>query len=189
MIMSNKVKIIIISVIVLVVLGIIILVVNDSSYGNDSGSDSTTGVIDSIENEDTSPKDSEEIDEVEYVINLTKKEQNMLLKLAFAEAGNQDVNGKALVMLVVLNRVESDKFPDNIYDVIHAKNQFSVVASGAYANATKSDQGCLEALELVMSGYDISEGATYFESIKSYDSWHYRNLEFLFEHGDHWFYK
>ena len=124
----------------------------------------------------------------EYAIPISTEDRNKLCKLAFAEAGNQDVDGKALVMLVVLNRVESDKFPDSISEVIFARNQFSVTTNGMYDNAPTDDPGCLEALDLVMQGYDISQGATYFESYKSYDSWHYKNLNFLFEHGDHWFY-
>lgn len=131
---------------------------------------------------------SEPISEPSVVVEISEADQILLLKLAFAEAGNQDVDGKALVMLVVLNRVKSDEFPDTIYEVIHAKRQFSPVTNGAFDAATTSDPGCLEALELVMQGYDISQGATYFESMKSEDSWHYKNLNFLFEHGDHWFY-
>ena len=121
-------------------------------------------------------------------VKLTNREQEILLKVAYAEALNQDVEGKALVMLTILNRVNSDKFPDSIEEVVLAQNQFTTVSNGAYARARIDDPGCLKALELVKSGYDSSQGATYFESIKSYDSWHYQNLNFLFEHGGHWFY-
>ena len=121
-------------------------------------------------------------------VKLTNREQEILLKVAYAEALNQDVEGKALVMLTILNRVNSDKFPNSIEEVVLAQNQFTTVSNGAYARARIDDPGCLEALELVKSGYDSSQGATYFESIKSYDSWHYQNLNFLFEHGGHWFY-
>ena len=44
--------------------------------------------------------------------------------LVEAEAGNQDELGKRLVVDVVLNRLDSNEFPDNIYDVINQKNQF-----------------------------------------------------------------
>ena len=148
-----------------------------------SDDDSITESSNEIE---STPEESTNIRE--YAIPISTEDQNKLCKLAFAEAGNQDVDGKALVMLVVLNRVESDKFPDSISEVIFARNQFSVTTNGMYENAPNDDPGCLEALELVMQGYDISQGATYFESVKSYDSWHYKNLNFLFEHGDHWFY-
>ena len=42
-----------------------------------------------------------------------------------SEALNQDVEGKALVMLTILNRVNSDKFPNSIEEVVLAQNQFT----------------------------------------------------------------
>ena len=36
-----------------------------------------------------------------------------------AEAGNQGLTGKRLVCDVILNRVDSKDFPDNIFDVIN----------------------------------------------------------------------
>lgn len=47
-----------------------------------------------------------------------------------SEAGNQGLIGKKLVVDVVLNRVDSPDFPDNITDVIMQRNQFSVVGDG-----------------------------------------------------------
>lgn len=47
-----------------------------------------------------------------------------------AEAGNQGYKGKRLVARVVLNRVESQLFPDDIVSVINAAHQFEVVSNG-----------------------------------------------------------
>ena len=58
-----------------------------------------------------------------------------LAQLVEAEAGNQSFEGKCLVVDVVLNRVESDEFPDNIHDVIFQKGQFSVTWNGAFEKA------------------------------------------------------
>lgn len=112
----------------------------------------------------------------------------ILLKIAMAEAEGESVEGKALVMLVVLNRAWSDTFPNTIYDVVFQKNQFSVTVSGGRYWTTTPNEECYEALELVRSGWDESLGAFYFESCKG-DSWHSRNLEYLFEEGNHKFYK
>lgn len=120
-------------------------------------------------------------------LNLSKKEKSLIVKLAFAEAGNQDTKGKALVMLVVLNRVKDKRFPDTIHDVIYQKRQFSPVSSRKW-NSFKPDKDCYKALELIDNGYDESEGALYFES-KSKSTWHRDNLEFLFKHQAHYFYK
>lgn len=112
----------------------------------------------------------------------------LLAKIAMAEAEGEDVEGKALVILVVLNRVWTDEFPGTIHDVIYQKNQFSPIANGRFDRVEPDDE-CYEALEMVMSGWDESDGALYFESEKSADNWHSRHLKYLFTHGGHRFYK
>lgn len=110
-----------------------------------------------------------------------------LTKLAMAEAESEDTEGKALVMLVVLNRVWSDEFPDTIEDVIFQEGQFSPISNGRY-DEVEPDEDCYRALQLIQTGWDKSRGATYFES-KSDSTWHSENLTFLFKHGKHYFYK
>lgn len=115
------------------------------------------------------------------------EDAELLCKIAMAEAGNQDTEGKALVMLVVLNRAWGDnEFPDTIRDVIYQPRQFSPVLEGKFEDVVP-DKDCWEALELVETGWDESQGALYFES-KSDSTWHEDNLKFLFKHGDHYFY-
>lgn len=116
------------------------------------------------------------------------EDSEILLKIAMAEAEGEGVEGKALVMLVVLNRVWSDDFPGTISEVVFQKNQFSPTAEGGRYWTTKPDRECYEALELIEGGWDESRGALYFESCER-DSWHSRNLEFIFQHGNHRFYK
>ena len=47
-----------------------------------------------------------------------------------AEAGNQGLKGKRLVCAVILNRVDSDDFPNTVEEVINQPRQFSVVSDG-----------------------------------------------------------
>lgn len=75
----------------------------------------------------------------------------ILAKIAMAEAEGEDTEGKALVMLVALNRVWDDSFPDTIEEVVMQENQFSPVANGRY-DRVEPDGDCLDALELVMDG-------------------------------------
>lgn len=70
------------------------------------------------------------------------EDERMLAKIAMAEAEGESVEGKALVILVVLNRVWSDEFPDSIEEVIFQKNQFSPVAEGGRYWTTEPDAGC-----------------------------------------------
>lgn len=121
------------------------------------------------------------------------EESYLLEKIAMAEAEGEGVEGKALVMLVVLNRVWSDRFPDTIKEVIYQRTgnggwQFSPLQEGGRWYTTEPDQECQEALELIqIEKWDESLGALYFESASKSD-WHRENLEFLFQHGNHYFY-
>ena len=121
-----------------------------------------------------------------YSYDWDAEESYLLCKIAMAEAGNQDTEGKALVMLVVLNRVWVDEFPNSIEDVIYQPRQFSPVLEGTF-DSVEPDEDCWDALEMVMSGWDESQGALYFES-KSNSTWYEDNLKFLFKHQDHYFY-
>lgn len=118
---------------------------------------------------------------------LRKDDDYMLLKIAMAEAEGEDTIGKALVIRTVLNRVQSDNFPDTIKDVIFQENQFTPIRNGRYDKVTPNDD-CYIALEMVENGWDESDGALYFERTTSKDTWHSKNLTKLFTHGNHTFY-
>ena len=93
-----------------------------------------------------------------------KDDSYLLCKIAMAEAESEGVKGNALVMLVVLNRVWSNEFPDTIEEVIFQKNQFSPVANGRY-DAVEPDEECYEALKLIqVDHWNESQDALYFES-------------------------
>lgn len=122
-----------------------------------------------------------------YAYNFDAYEKELLCKIAMAEAENQDTKGKALVMLIVLNRVWRDnEFSNTIKDVIYQPRQFSPILEGKF-EGIEPDKDCWKALDLVMSGWDESQGALYFES-KCESTWHKNNLKFLFKYGDHFFY-
>ncbi len=121
-------------------------------------------------------------------MDLDSTDAYMLAKIAMAEAESEDTEGKALVILVVLNRVLDNKFPNTVREVIFQKGQFSPVSNGRYYKV-KPNEDCYRALQLIqVSGWNKSKDAIYFES-KSDSTWHSENLTFLFKHGKHYFYK
>ena len=86
----------------------------------------------------------EQIAEEEYQADL-----ELLACLVYAEAGIEDLHGKRLVVDVVLNRVDSPDYPDNIRDVIFEKNQFSTVTDGALDRAYRDvTQECYDTVAL-----------------------------------------
>lgn len=116
------------------------------------------------------------------------EDAEILLQIAMAEAEGEGVEGKAYVMMVVLNRVWSDGFPGTIEKVVFEEGQFTPVKDGGrYWNVTP-DQECYEAYEMVLHGWDESEGALYF-CTSGGSSWVEENREYLYTVGNHNFYK
>ena len=109
--------------------------------------------------------------------NLSDDEWEIVESCSIAEAGNQDVEGVADVMLVIFNRMEI--YGLTAHQVIYAPNQFYT------AGMSGGNELSAEARALVRSGWDESQGAIYFCST----GWNYYGDEHLFKHGDHWFSK
>lgn len=87
-------------------------------------------------------------------VELTPEEEMELMQIAMAEAGNQGLVGKMLVMNTVLNRMERDDM--SVHEVIYAPNQYYTAGMGDY------DEECEIALLMVAAGWDGSQGAYYF---------------------------
>lgn len=127
---------------------------------------------------------------------LDDEELEVLLRIVEAEAGGEDEDGKLLVANVVLNRLNSDKFPETVEGVVfqceNGVTQFSPVANGSYYRVKISEE-TVSAVGRALCGEDISDGALFFAARKYADSekmkWFDDNLTFLFRHGGHEFFK
>lgn len=134
--------------------------------------------------------------EQKFAYELSDEEREVLLRIVEAEAGSEDEDGRLLVANVVLNRMNSEVFPDTVTEVVfqQSKNvtQFSPVASGRYYTVEISEK-TVAAVERALAGEDISQGALYFASRKRASNskmrWFDTKLTFLFEHGGHEFFK
>lgn len=134
--------------------------------------------------------------EKEMAYYLGEEDINVLLRIVEAEAGGEDIEGKLLVANVVLNRVENEKFPDTVKEVVFQRekgvSQFSPVSNGSYYTVEISEE-TVEAVGRALAGEDNSQGALFFAARKYADSdrmrWFDENLTFLFQHGGHEFFK
>ena len=122
------------------------------------------------------------------VLSLSEESADMLMKIAMAEAGGEDLTGKALVMNLVVNRIRDKEFPDTVEGVIFQPGQFSPISDGRYYDMVP-DEDCHKALYMVVNGWDESQGATYFRTNVSGETWHSEALHKLFTHGNHTFFK
>ncbi len=125
------------------------------------------------------------------VINLTNDELLLFQKLVECEAGGEDMVGKILVANVVINRVNSGKFPNTVSGVINSPRQFSPVSTGIIYGKNPSSE-TIEAVNRALSGEDYSNGATYFIYRRGCSagtaSW-FDTLNKVVEHGNHEFFK
>ena len=122
--------------------------------------------------------------ELSVVQALSTEEQLLLQQIALAEAESEGVGGMCFVMQVVLNRVESDEFPDTIYEVISEEGQFAAYEKSTGREPTNNSKTALELLNVLQN-----RGQLYFENDYGKEStWHNRNLTFVFEHFNHKFY-
>ena len=127
---------------------------------------------------------------------LEMSELEVLLKIVEAEAGCEDEDGKLLVANVILNRLNSDKFPDSVSEIVFQQEngitQFSPVSDGSYDRVQISEE-TVRAVGRALDGEDISEGALYFAARDYADSnrmrWFDEKLTLLFRHGGHEFFK
>ena len=127
---------------------------------------------------------------------LTEKELEVLLRIVEAEAGCEDEEGKLLVANVILNRLNSPKFPDSITEIVFQREngvaQFSPVYDGSYACAEVSEE-TIKAVGRALKGEDISDGAMYFAARKYAEDdrmrWFDEKLTLLFRYGGHEFFK
>lgn len=92
----------------------------------------------------------------------TDNDMKYLAAIIFCEAGNQSYAGKVAVGCVVMNRVNSPKFPNTVLGVIKQPYQFGPVRQGKFAREVKKvEQGkysrgarrqCMKAAQEVLEG-------------------------------------
>jgi hypothetical protein len=78
--------------------------------------------------------------------NLTQEEKELICKITYREAGNQPIEGQRAVMEVILNRLNSDEWPDDIKTILSTPGQFT---TWKVRNKITNEQ--LMQMELVLS--------------------------------------
>ncbi|MFQ3544984.1 cell wall hydrolase [Halobacillus rhizosphaerae] len=117
----------------------------------------------------------------------TASEKNLLARLVEAEAKGESYAGKVAVATVVLNRVQSDQFPDSLYGVIYDNYQFSPVLNGTIHQpaSSQSKQAVREAI--AYQGYD--HDSLFFYNPKKASSDYLSNRQVTTVIGNHVFMK
>lgn len=67
---------------------------------------------------------------IEEACGVTQEETELIALVTMAEAEGECEEGKRLVIDTILNRVDSERFPDSIHDVVYQPNQFEAMWNG-----------------------------------------------------------
>lgn len=94
-----------------------------------------------------------------YIVPITAKEKDALVRLVYAEARGESFEGQIAVAAVVLNRVKSRSFPNTVWDVIYQPGQFVPASAGL---PQKTGGTSAEAVERALYGEDPTGGALFF---------------------------
>lgn len=126
-------------------------------------------------------KNNPDIVEVDY------EDAQLLMRIAVAEHGDGSPKAQGNVMKTIINRSDSEDFPEAIKDIIYQSGQFSTVTNGKFTVAVP-DLDVHKALALLEQG-EIKHYALYFEATYVVDSWISRHKTFCFEQEGHRFYR
>lgn len=124
-------------------------------------------------------------------INLTD-EMACLVEAIYFEARNQPTIGQVAVAQVILNRVESKRFPDSICTVVNQPRQFSYrydVPVLRYSDKI----AYRKAMQIAETTYfdmifDITDGATMYHATRILPKWDWTKLTETVTINDHVFY-
>lgn len=96
-------------------------------------------------------------------------EVTLLAALIQCEAGGQPYECQLAVGAVVVNRMKSGSFPNNMYDVIYQRGQFGPASSGKLERRLNSSisSTSIKAAQEALSGVDNTNGAKYFKLASS----------------------
>jgi N-acetylmuramoyl-L-alanine amidase len=120
-------------------------------------------------------------------VSITSSEKDLLARLVEAEAKGEPYAGKVAVATVILNRVDSNLFPNSVKSVIYQSGQFTPVSNGQINNpaSSASKQAVNEAIAFHGQGH----GSLYFYNpSKTTNTW-LRSKTVTIKIGNHVFAK
>jgi len=99
-------------------------------------------------------------EELVSVLEISREEILLLARVIHAEARGEPFEGMVAVGSVIRNRVEDDRFPDTIREVIIEEGQFSSLIDGQ-ANLYPNDKA-IEAARAALLGFDPTHRSLFF---------------------------
>ncbi|MFS0560783.1 cell wall hydrolase [Terribacillus sp. 179-K 1B1 HS] len=119
----------------------------------------------------------------------TAEEIELLQKLVQAETSGEDYIGKVAVATVVLNRIDSDEFPDSIHDVIMQEGQFQPVSSGVIWKSKPTDETVQAVADALVRKDDMQEIVWFMNPETATTNWIAETQVQVKQIGNHVFYR
>lgn len=102
---------------------------------------STSGTIAFAEYKE--PREIADSQPLETEIEISDEDVKLIALVVMAEAEGECEEGKRLVIDTILNRMDSEHFPNTIYEVIYQPNQFTCMWNGRTDRCEVKDEICL----------------------------------------------
>lgn len=119
---------------------------------------------------------------------INDKEFELLARLIHGEARGERYIGQVAVGAVILNRVLSPYFPNDIREVIYQPGQFSPVSNGQIN--LRPNRTSYRAARAALQGQDPTRGACYFYNPRTAENkWWFESREVVVKIGNHVFAK
>ena len=94
--------------------------------------------------------------------NNSTSDLQLIARAINGEARGEPYEGQVAVGAVILNRVNSSKFPNTVAGVIYQKGAFTAVSDGQINVPIKEGSTVLKAAQDALNGWDPSGGAIYY---------------------------
>ncbi|MBQ8802601.1 MAG: cell wall hydrolase [Tyzzerella sp.] len=123
-------------------------------------------------------RDAQTLEEIEAE-KRKQEEIKLMAAIIYCEAGNQSYEGKVAVGAVIMNRIESGRFPNTLEGVIYQRGQFTPAMTGKLARVLASGNipaSCYDAAIDSMNGANPIGNALFFNMHSG-----------KFKLGDHYF--
>ena len=114
------------------------------------------------------------------MVGISKEDMELIALITMAEAEGESEHGKRLVISTILNRVDSEHFPDSVKEVIYQANQFTSVWNGRIDRCRVLPDICRLVEEEVVSR---TNGDVVFFSAGDYSNYGVP----MFNEGNHYF--
>ena len=96
---------------------------------------------------------------------LNQSEMDILARVIYSEARGEPYVGQVAVGAVVMNRIQSDRFPDNIRDVVFQRGAFTAVDDGQFW--LKPDKTAYLAAQDAVRGWDPTYNSLFYFNPKT----------------------